>query len=422
MIAGSVAISAARLAGHSTYFLASLLDTPPPPRLIDPTRWETSGPVLLMNLDHASDWQTPRCRESFQLLLDDRWDIFDDLYPNYANVCRDIGNIRAISYLRSDGQWGGYIRWTNEWKPTLLVVDSRDRDVLRRLSLSPDWRVVGIDAKRTIYAWDDAPQNKRQLAYATNTFLRLEWPRPLPDDWDSRLLVAHEPREWRRVASVLSAMRLPYAALRTLPLDWEWETEKERAWAYTELAHRTHRHAAETSLLDQFRAVARLRRGLEESRFSGKEKVRIARGLAALDLAELAHEFEPFANAPPESKPSPDATPEQHLRHALARADAARFPQLLPQLSSSVRRFYEVLTSANHKTARELFIDLTTVLAAPQLPDRLRGEAWFYQGCLAIEAGDSQAATHAFTESQRTDPTSPFGSLRKFHLAQLAAR
>lgn len=144
--------------------------------LVDPAGWETRGPVLLMNLDHSGDWQTRETRRRFRLLVDDRWDIFADSYPTYASVCRDISSVRRETYFRTDGNWGGYSRRLEAWSPALVVIDSADLATLRRLSLSRDFSIMGLDARRTIVARREFAANAPQIQRALRVLLGLEWP------------------------------------------------------------------------------------------------------------------------------------------------------------------------------------------------------------------------------------------------------
>jgi hypothetical protein len=184
-----------------------------PRQFVDPATWETTGRVMLMRPVFSSRWQTSELRQRFNLIIDDRWDLFATEYPAYELVCRDLSEFRSSRYILSDGSWGGYKQWIEQWKPTLLVADSSDLEGIRRLSLSPDWKVLGIDSRRTIFGASDNPANAKQSRVAARLLSDLEWPSPQFDGSFGNAIAARTNSQRTRVAEVLLTMRLPYAAL-----------------------------------------------------------------------------------------------------------------------------------------------------------------------------------------------------------------
>lgn len=398
------------------------------PEQVDPAKWETHGDVLLLNLDHASDWETPSSANRFPLIVNDRWDVFGEFYPTYSGVCRDLKEVRVNSYLRTDGRWGGYRRWVNEWSPTLLVVDSGELSAIRGLTLSPGWRLMGIDGKRTIFGNQDAPQNARQMRAALRCILNLEWPVDLSDDELARTIVTTTPADRRKVAAVLNAMRLPYAALRFLRNDDGPTSEELRVWCYLELAHRVHQHSGRASLLDQFRAVAQVRDGRTDFVGRPSERIRVGRSLTELGLHSLAQKlgFAENVDTPAVEdvvELEPDTLEfslnEQALRGALLEGDAQAATQLLAEIEDSRRDYYATLVSSAHSQAGEFATRLERVIVAKDFPQELLGEAYFYLGCAALEAGDTGRAVSALIQSQEIAPAFALKAIRQVYLVRL---
>ena len=395
---------------------------------VDPAAWEVSGNVLLIDLDQSADWQSEKMRAKFRLLVDDRWDVFGDRYLEYAALCRDIFEVRPKSYLRANGGAGGYQLRLKDWSPVLLVTDCRRVERVRQLSLSPHWTVLGGDGARTILGRLDNSQIEPQRQRAAGTLLTLEWPvRPL-DRIDS-VLVAGDDEDLRRVAAVLCAMRLPCAALRTLPDDDAWSTRKIRAWCYLELAHRARRHSGEIALLDQFRALALVRKIHSAGRWNAEERLRIARSLEGLGQVELAGELTPELESRTEGESVLGSESEDHFRQAMASGQPVLAEERLAELSPGLRPAWSVLASASTKNAAELTAELLRVLngemwsatgKSPKVSERMRSELFFMLGCLALEAGQTEVSAAAFSESARLEPNSPLQNLRLMHLQRLS--
>ncbi|MBC8115493.1 MAG: hypothetical protein H7062_14000 [Candidatus Saccharimonas sp.] len=422
-----------------------------PPRRVAPHEWSMSGPVMLMNLDQSSDWQSADIHSRHKLLLNDRWDVFGDFYPDYIAACRDVAEIRSDSYLRTDGRWGGYQRWLRRWEPVLLVTDSNAVEDIRRLSMSPHWKILGIDGRRTVFGRADDPQARPAMQRAGATLSRLEWPGLLGTALDANVIVVHEADEYRRAASVLEAIRLPCAALRVLRAGPQAVSLQQEAACYLELSHRAGRYSGTASLLDQVRAVSRARRISRSMRMDPGTRLRMAYGLSGLGLHELAGDIaasvhsgasswwassdqrrqasslatgrsavEPSDHAPSAPKPGGVSETEVSIRRSLEQGDVAACRPLLDQLELPARPFYSMLVAAADASTAQSLTDLRSVLERPDFPVRLRGEAWFYLGCLATEIGDPPTAATAFSRSAEFEPSSPFAPLRTMFLRQIA--
>lgn len=386
--------------------------------LVDPGTWGIAGPAMLKNLDRSGDWQTQHLRTKYPLIINDRWDVFGDIYPLYAGVVRDIAEARNDSYLRTDFQWGGYKRWLKSWSPVLFVADSDDLDAIRRLSLSPDWKIAGIDARRTVFVPPDDPQALRIVQRASGTLLRLEWPGLSGTPLDENVVVTSRPADFLRVAAVLAAIRMPYAALRVLRTGPDPHNLALEAGAYLELAHRVQRHAGTPSLLDQFRAISRIRKYNRRLLTDAAVRARLTAGLAGLEQALPAQES--LENTSPDHLAQAGVSADEiQIRQALARGDAAECAALLKRLDGPLASYYAVLAAGEDASPAQLLERLRSMLAAPGMPERLQGEAWFYLGCLANEVGDPLTAAESFARSDKIDPASPFAPLRSLYLRQI---
>lgn len=410
-----------------------------PQQFADPAEWETSGRVVLMRPESSPRWQTARLRKNFRLMIDTRWDLFSKEYRDYQLVCRDLSEFRSSSYLRSDGTWGGYRRWINEWKPSLLVVDSSDLDAIRRVSLSPDWNVVGIDSFRTIFAAADKPENMQQIRRAGRLLSELEWPTSQFDGSYGNVIVASGHSASLKVAEILLAMRLPYAALRVLPETVAPGNELV-ARCHFEISHRVFRHTQQHSLLDQYRAVSNLKKIAEGNQQNARQLIRIARGLETLGEIETAAELagqlvEQYrsSNLPERQwatelmdrcqsrviEPPAMTDPELSIRQAFLSGDERAVKKRLTALDDNERAFFTVLSESNSKSPEDIYYALIDLVNTGDLPTRLHAEALFYLGSLAIEAGDSTSAINAFSASIEAAPASPLNAISRTSLRNL---
>ena len=429
-----------QLGSYRTYALTGRW----PREFVDPAEWGTSGRVMLMQPEYSSRWKSNRLRESFTLTVDDRWDVFAGEYRNYQLVCRDLSEFRRSRYIRSDGSWGGYIQWTRKWKPTLLVVDSLDLDGIRRLSVSPDWTVIGIDSHRTIFAAAGDPKNSSQLRKAAQTLSGFEWPGPQFEGSFDNVLAASSNKARVKVARVLLAMRLPYAALRLMPAATELDDELS-AMCHFEISHRVFRHTQTHSLLDQYRALYHLRQLVNTNQLPAKQLIRVARGLEELNEPAVAIDF---ARQLTEQSGSGQVQEQQwskelivrcesasaigfndgahghetSIRRALLSGDQIAVAAALKTLTGRERDFFQVLAGAISNPPEDVYLDLIGLLNSSDFPNRLRGEALFYLGSLAIEVGDSTSAVNALSASIQAAPSQSLNSISRVSLMNLQER
>lgn len=381
----------------------------PVARRIEPRSWETAGPVILLDLDQSREWQSAELARRFPLVVDDRWDATGSRYADYAALCRDLREVRIHSYLRSDGQWGGYKRRLQAWNPTLVVVESTDVEAIRGLSLSPDWRIMGIDGVRTIFGRADEPTNLPQMQHALQCLVTLEWPAQLSGFSLENTIVAGDIGDDRTVAGALCALRFPYAALRFVRQDRSVESKRLRASCHLELAHRVAAHASTGSLLDQFRAIVGARAAIRHLPRNSTQRLWMTRGIQGLETR--------FESGSDDSL----ATDEQHLRAALLTGRVEDVAPRLDRLSEPLRSYYGALADALQRTPPEICSSLQVAIAGfdDRIPADTKSEAQFYLGCAAIEAGDSLLAVAALEASANWSPDHPFREIRNVYLRYL---
>lgn len=402
----TILIAAIGRAGWVADF-SSMVSRLPVARRIEPLLWETSGPVILLNLDQSREWQSAELARRFPLVVDDRWDATGAECADYAALCRDLREVRIHSYMRSDGQWGGYKRPLQAWNPALVVVESTDVEAIRSLSLSPDWRIMGVDGARTFFGRADESDNLPQMQHALRCLMTLEWPARLSDFSLDNTIVAGDIRDDRTLAAALCALRFPYAALRFVREDRSAESECLRASCHLELAHRVAAHASTGSLLDQFRAIVEARSVI----LPGNSPARLwmTRGVQG-----LAARFSIIADDLPSSI-------EQEVRRALLNGQVEGLTQRIERLSEPLRSYYQALAEAPHQSAQQICSALQAAIPHfdGRIPVDMKSEAEFYLGCAAIEAGDSMLAISALEASANSSPNHAFREIRNVYLRYL---
>ncbi|MEZ6122259.1 MAG: hypothetical protein R3C49_03660 [Planctomycetaceae bacterium] len=394
----------------------SIPENPSQPRRVDPTLWRFDGPVMLTNLDHAIDWQGAAARKRFPVLLDDRWDTAADHVPEYTRATFDLLEGLREFHQKPVGE-GGYRIFLDQHQPLIIAIDSTQLEPIRRLSVDPEWRVIAIDAGKTVFGKTTHLLTRGQAVRAGELFFQLEWPRPGVSMQLDGILALGTAADSRAVSRVLTAMRLPYAALRVLPDDQSIETEAARCWAYVELAHRAIRHTGEPSLLDQCRAVSGMNRLRRTSVTTAGEQDQVRRALQSLtdntvrstDLKKLGAGLMGL-------------TPEQEVRTALTNGDFANAERATNDIADvGVRGFYKVLIQSPDLTSTDLLDRFRSVLKSATLPSNLEEEAAFYSGCLQLEVGDSQGAYESLTSSDLINPHSRLAAIRDLYRSQLNA-
>ncbi len=411
-------LAIARLGFDWLYILADLAEIRVDNDRIDPLQWSFSGPVLLKNLQQSADWQTVALCRRFPLVATDRWDVFGPVYPEFGRLCRDIIETRNESYPLDDGHWGGYYAWISREKPVLLVLDSRDLADLRHLSLNPHWSLLGIDSRRTILARADNPAAQPWLQKTSATLSRIEWPGMSGLPLIGNVLELESAADYRQVAQVLVAWRLPYAALRVLRAKHAALRPDLAALCYLELAHRARRYAGTTSLIDQLRAISAVRQSIAGGWSSPELKQAVERNLLSIGLPELAAEVS-GRELTEAAASSSGLTGELLLRERLRRGQIEASKELIPDLETAAQPFYQFLLEMNLQTLPAAEQRLERVLSAADFPQRLRSEGEFYWGCLLIELGAPPDAAQALTRSLEADPESPFGPLCRLYLQQI---
>ncbi|MEZ6134844.1 MAG: hypothetical protein R3C53_08040 [Pirellulaceae bacterium] len=362
-----------QLATHgSTVLAADVIQ-----RRLDYAQWNVSGVVVLGNLEETPSWsgsavRAGQVKRQYQPVVSDRWDIFHADYQEYASVLREWKSWKREAYLRADGTWGGYQAVFSEWNPVLVALDSEDLAGVHQVSLDSQWKPIGIDFRQTVFARAEIGATQAYLDHATRALLTLEFPRPAVDIELSRVIALGNNSDARRVSGVLTALRLPFAALRVLPNDAWPETVNCAVFAYAELAHRAQRYSGQASLLDYARATSR--------ELTGRETYLVRAAKQYLQNMEAVHR---------ERSDTLHGGELQSLLNATAELSA---PQILSRLESMDRE------------------DLSSSEAA---------ECEFYIGCLANEVGDIELARRALAKSLELDRNGPFATLATYYLSQV---
>jgi len=399
-------------------FGADLLFVRMEDRRIDPQQWQVSGRVLLTNLEQSSDWYTSSGSPMFSLVLGERA-CSREVVQKYLEVCTDWKANRRERFLRADGSWGGYFKAFQEWEPNLIATDAGDVETVRDLTLDPNWKVMGIDSRRVIFGSMDDARLTPQIQNASQSLLHLEFPGHRRPAELSRTLMRGNRADGREVAMALTAMRLPYAALRILPDDQHGRTLEARTWCYVELAHRCRSHSGQVSLLDQFRAMKGLRQLRAASTLSGDTQERVERAISALgmdDIGSIQQE-----SGTDNSGVFVVSKVEAELRRLLAAGDVDATNGVFEEVkSSSERLFFEAIIKvgdSNHESTKRL---LDRAVESGELSARFQHESHFYLGCLAIEHGDSQNAVTQLELAVKSQNSGVFSPLAEFFLFQLS--
>lgn len=406
-----------------------------PQRSANTTELKVSGPILLMNLDQSSDWafQIPG---DATLLATNRWDVPGDQLLEYCLACRDIGFGRKEQYRKADGHWGGYRSFLSRYSPSAIVVDSSDLLVLRHLSVDPDWGLVAIDARRTVFRRLDNPQARTQSGRAMSLCYWLEWPAARAPSAPDGILQLGTDADNRVIGSIMNAIRLPYAALRMLPTDDHDQTILVMTQAYSELALRSQRQMAQSSLIDLYRTSLG-GQGLNSLwQLTYKQKLlrdTLRDSITEFESSLRRSEFQSSHHADRDrvagqgSKSAhgdPDFVViqlEDSIRDAIQFGLLPEARSLLADLQDGpIRDFYEALLLEvnQHSALRRL----EQVVQSGRLPERLQSEGHFYIGCLAIEAREPRKACSHFSSCLASETGSRFAGLCNMYLQRLACQ
>jgi hypothetical protein len=413
-----ILIATAHLVGTKMQLGGGLAEPAMTVRLVDHESWNVEGAVLLTNLSQSGDWKSTTRPLSTSLLLDDRWDVAGEQLLQYTAVCNDVLEGRQHSYRRSDGSWGGYAQFFDQWNPALIVIDSDQLQAIRLFSVDPAWNILSIDAKRTIFGSTSNSQTRLRAKNAADLFYFLEWPNSRRRVSAEGTLELGTDADARQVAAVLNAIRLPYAALRVLPTDDHPETDYARAWSYTELAHRALRQTGQWSLIDQFRATRRLQQLVSTGRLNLEQRTLVKNRLASLE-----NETTLSPTSPTHEVSNSDAlfsAAEMKIRRSLASGDSTAASLLMQELQQpSVRDFYSAIEWLNALSIDDVAVRLIEVAENSETPVRLREEAFFYLGCLALERRQPDEALGYLERSRKTRERSHLSALRNLYLLQL---
>lgn len=405
-VAVGVLVIVFHLVTNASTILASDVIT----RSIAPSQWDVSGVVMLGNLEQVADWQGPAMRsvdgrDQYQPVLTDRWDVFHAEYANYLAVYNEWTHWKREAYLRSDGSWGGYQSVFAEWEPVLVVVDSRDLVGIHAVSLDSQWKAIGVDPRKLVFAPTEAEATKPYIQYANLALATLEFPRPGADiDFQRVVALSSGSQEALRVSAALTSLRLPFAGLRVLPSSGSAQRSESQLLALAELAHRTYRYSGTFSILDNARAL-------------GKEALR---SNSDAGIVESTRRYTRNLRQKVEANQKTNAAlPLEQVRQLLRQGNVAQANFLLSNMeASTAREFYRILAAAADQPAATT-LSLLELLPLADIPPELAAECSFYRGCLANEVGDFGKAQSALVQSLNLDGSSPFAAVATFYISQI---
>lgn len=386
-------------------------------RVVSPQQLYSGGTVLLTDPWQSDDWAGTPGTVELRLVANNRWDPAPAEWLDYLAVCRDVRNGRHERYRRVDGGWGGYRPHFDTWDPLLVVLNSEDEKGIRQLSLDPAWQTLMVDSRKTVFGNAASGRIGAQARQAADLLFYLEWPDPAASVNPEGTLEIGTAADARRVAGVMNAMRLPYAALTVLPLDDHLETRVLRAWAFTELAVRAIRQTGQTSLIDHSRAMILLKSLQGDLRLSVLQRERIDSNLRSL----LGHRISSSAmtDLADDAMPHDEEQIREFLTAGRTTAAAAVVAKLAP---SAVRDYYEAIMLIAADLSDQALEQLAGCLLDESLPPRLRAEGYFFAGCLWLEQSNGAAAGTAMQESFRCLPDEPRLGLIRIYLSRLLSK
>ncbi|MCA9065214.1 MAG: hypothetical protein KDA96_19230, partial [Planctomycetaceae bacterium] len=284
----------------------------------------------------------------------------------------------------------------------------------RGLALDPEWKVISIDARKTVFAAAADHQATARIRKASRVFYALEFPGSNQEGSLEGVLALGSPGDSCRVAAVLNALRFPYAALRVLPAESSAEAERIRTRCYAELALRIYQQSGIPSLVTHFRATSRLRAELSSITLLPREREHIRQILDSLS-------DRPLDSTSERNRLLSEA--EAEIRSAIAAGDQPRASQLL---SKSGRppwaAWYQMVMETQSLSAPAILDRLQELQKETELPADLRAEILFESGCIAIEAGDPVSAVSAFESLLKSEEPHPSKDLAAFYLLNLSGR
>lgn len=388
------------------YQLKPLLSSDPlRQRLVDFSSLNSAVTVLLTNPDSTSRWKSHTSPPNSTLIVDDRWERFTtEVAEETQQVFADLLRGRREHYILANTKTGGTRDWMRDIKPDLLVVDSDQWTAIRQLSLDPNWNVIAIDGHQTVFAASSRPELNMRAQEASRLWFFLEWPNPRSQVMVEGILEPGLEADSIRIAGVLNAMRLPYAALRVLPQDDSVECQFQQAWSYTELAIRGARQNGQTSLLDVFRAAILLHHLKYKTLQSPMFKKHVSRLQNALEQAiDL--------NLAPAAGTEKNADLQSNVLSLIAGGKVEKAIAMNPMNGIDHRSETVVLMLRGLESGDKKWTAAVQEIAtSDDCPNDLRIEILYYLGCLALENREIELAIQYFyqavnsTDSNHTEP------------------
>jgi hypothetical protein len=377
----------------------------------DAAEWTFDGPILLTNLQQSDDWRSADVAKKFSLLRSDRWDADTEHADAYARAVDDLLHGRREFFRRTDLTEGGYRIFLDEHQPVAVVLDSRQLDAIRHLSVDPVWRIMALDSRRVAFGRQDRPATQGQIAQCSRLLQRMEWPQQAGGSFPEKVLALGMRPDAVRVAAVLNAIRLPYAALRMIAADQSAAADYVRCFSYTELAHRVLRQTGQRSKLDHHRALQALQRQQQRLLQTPNSAARIRRALRMLDDRSITTDIQESPHTPyptTSNTRNSDTTPKRVQPNTPGNSDL-----------QEIDPFRRLFSNVAIQSIADLRMNLIKLAEDPRTPEKTRQEAWFYVGCLALEAGEMSTARKFFLRSLSDKWRSAFSELTRYYLSQI---
>lgn len=375
--------------------LQSLLSSDPlKQRLVDLSSLKSEITVLLTNPKTTPRWKASIAPPNARLIVDNRWERFTTTeLETTQQAFADLLRGRREKYLLANTKGGGTRDWMGDQNPDLLVVESDQWTAIRQLSLDPGWNVIAIDGLRTVFAAAGHPELDIRAQEANRLWFFLEWPNPRSRVQVEGILEPGLEADSIRVAGVLNAMRLPYAALRVLPDVDSVESDVQRAWSYTELAIRCARQNGHTSILDVIRARLLLNRLQSRNTPLQSHRQHVARMQEALNqaIALIPNRATNDQEIGAQSAQTRQSILLGHFEKVSDRKDSDPADERTQMMISILQGLQQ-----NDSAWVETIQKRTNLF---DLKADLRQEISFYLGCLSLENRDISTAERHFQQA-----------------------
>ncbi len=376
------------------------------PRLVDLNLSGITGRVLLLQPSCNQPWDRLRRIGDVSLMADNRWDRPGLDHRQYETTCQDIMAGREDLELRPDGTVGGFRDFIQQNNVSVIAVETRQLRTLRHLATNPKWQLTALDCRQAIFETQQSSASVTRARRMGEMLLHFEWPAAGRGFNPEGILELGDKTTVPSVARALTAMHMPFAALRCVQSDLSPASDNVRREAYLELAARVRDQCGQASLADLWRALNGLDQNLSIlNQFNPSKSLNNTNSQLNFPLRSQVDD------------PLPAEAAEQAVRQAMLTGNSDALAEYLAKVPSpTIQAFYRQISQLSLRLARPERRALTST----DLPLRLQDEGHFILANLAVESGDTQEAIALLQESLRLFKDSPFGAMRMVYLQQLS--